>query len=536
MYQQKTGPLTEPLLVVLGSTGTGKSDLAVELAFRFDGEVINADAMQFYRGLPVTTNKISEAEQRGVPHHLLGVIGVDEEPWMVGRFKQEATRIIREIRSRGRLPIVVGGSQYYTDGLLFENHLVDEAVVDDDMEGDTGASAEIGSRYPILEASTEDILSRLREVDPAMAARWHPNDRRKIRRSLEIYLTTGRQASEIYAQQKQEKVKKQVAAQGLGDTDLLDGITVGPASAGPAPWKCLLLWVYAQRDVLNERLDARIDTMLSRGLMEEATEMHNILEDCRTRGKIIDRTKGIWQSIGLKELEPYLVALKEVKDAVGGLNTDVEATDDRLAQIQAASLDSMKFATRRYARYQLRWIKHKTIPMLAEERALDHLFLLDSTEREKWQENVAQVGVQLTAAFLARSGWDRHVCGRVGHVAQGDVSTLPAPVDVSQTARDVLTATIAASQSERESRNNNFSRTCEMCRMTLVSEDQWDKHIKGQRHRRVLVKQKRRALVPVSAVPKQSVEADMKTVVTERSTELNPGTDRQASFSRAKNI
>lgn len=499
--------------------------LAVELACQFNGEVINADAMQLYHGLPVTTNKISEAEQRGVPHHLLGIIGLDEEPWKVGRFKQEAARIIREIRSRGRLPIVVGGSQYYTDGLLFENHLVDEPVLDDGMVGNTEASADNGSRYPVLNGPTEDILSRLREVDPAMAARWHPNDRRKIRRSLEIYLTTGQRASDIYAQQKQEKAKKQLAVPDSGDGDMLDAIAAGSAPALPSPWQCLLLWVYAQRDVLDARLDARIDTMLSRGLMEETVEMHNVLEACRTRGKIVDRTKGIWQSIGLKEMEPYLAASKEARNANGGLASGGdEEVCGRLAKIQAASLDSMKFATRRYARYQLRWIKHKTIPMLAEEHALDHLFLLDSTEKEKWHENVAQVGVRLTAAFLARSGWDGHDSGHAGHATQYAVTALPAPIDVSDTARKVLAATIAASESGLESRNSNFCRTCESCRMTLVSEDQWDKHIKGHRHRRVLMKQKRRALIPMSTVTEQPVEPDVKASIRQTGKpELNTG-------------
>src|SRR5689334_20221731 len=98
---------------------TDHSKLAVELATRYNGEIINADAMQMYKGLPIITNKLTTEEQRGIPHHLLGSIELHEDPWVVTQFKKEATRIISEIRGRGKLPIVVGGTSYYLDGLLF---------------------------------------------------------------------------------------------------------------------------------------------------------------------------------------------------------------------------------------------------------------------------------------------------------------------------------------------------------------------------------------------------------------------------------
>jgi len=155
-----------------------------------------------YAGLPIITNKITVEEQKGIPHHLLGVVGLDEETWRVGVFKRNAGRIIREIRERGKLPILVGGTHYYTQSLLLENELVEDPQKPD------LTPEEISKRFPILDASTEETLEKLREVDPRMADRWHPKDTRHIRRSLEIYLTTGKQASQIYDEQKQKKKSK----------------------------------------------------------------------------------------------------------------------------------------------------------------------------------------------------------------------------------------------------------------------------------------------------------------------------------------
>ncbi|KAG9809606.1 hypothetical protein KCU68_g21220, partial [Aureobasidium melanogenum] len=96
-----------PLVAVVGATGTGKSELAVNIARKFNGEIINGDAMQLYESLPVITNKMPEDERGGIPHHLLGCIGLNEETWTVGNFVSNALAKISEIRARGRLPILV---------------------------------------------------------------------------------------------------------------------------------------------------------------------------------------------------------------------------------------------------------------------------------------------------------------------------------------------------------------------------------------------------------------------------------------------
>ncbi|EPE05411.1 trna isopentenyltransferase [Ophiostoma piceae UAMH 11346] len=483
---------TDPLVVVLGSTGTGKSDLAVELARRFNGEIINADAMQMYHGLPVTTNKISVAEQRGVPHHLLGTIALHEPTWRVDHFKKEASRIIADIRGRGRLPIVVGGSQYYTDGLLFDDILVEgefdragdegdnraeDADADEESFGDTGDREK---EFPILAESTERLYAELQRVDPVIAMRWHPRDRRRIVRSLEIFLQTGRRTSDIYAEQKTRREEKLKAESGFQPR--------GGDANTQSSWNTLMFWVYAQPDVLNARLDGRIDTMQARGLEQETSAMYDTLRDYEARGTPIDKTKGIWQSIGYKEMEPYVKAVKEKQQDV-----DIDA-------LRTAGLDGIKFGTRRYARYQLRWIKHKTIPCLqdAHPRALDHLFLLDSTDKSAWHENVAEVGVSLAAKFLGESP--------DGEIGGEPVESLPAPMDVSERARTVLHETIHASRGTVFNAEKPFKQTCVVCNVTTVSEEQWTKHVRGSRHRRVVQKHKRRALVPADIQERLAAE------------------------------
>ncbi|RKU42084.1 hypothetical protein DL546_005096 [Coniochaeta pulveracea] len=412
--------------------------------------------MQMYKGLPIITNKISQQEQRGIPHHLLDNIGLEEETWVVGRFKREASRIIREIRSRGKLPIVVGGTHYYINGLLFDNGVLDDSSVkkdDDGVESDgVGKPDEDGrSRFPILNASTEEIFKKLREVDPVMADRWHPNDRRKISRSLEIYLTTGRRASDIYDEQKRQK-------------EILESSSSSPASSPQQEiGQPLLFWVYSSPGPLNDRLNSRIDKMLNHGLMTEVNQMHTYLQSRLSSGVTIDQSKGIWQSIGFKEFEPYLSASSAADQATD--TTELET-------LKTAGLERMKISTRQYAKYQVRWITHKTLPAVKSAGLLPNLFLLDSTDVGHYQDNVVEKGVDITRRFLAGE-------------------TLPEPMSVSQTAAEVLSEKMEDSAKPKKL----CQRTCELCKTTTVTEEAWEKHVKGRGHRRALRNKARRALV-----------------------------------------
>ncbi|KAI6568743.1 hypothetical protein MCOR03_000348 [Pyricularia oryzae] len=446
----------KPLVVVMGSTGTGKSDLAVELAHRFNGEIINADAMQMYEGLPIITNKITPEEQRGVPHHLLGMIGLEEPTWNVHHFRRKAGSIIREIRSRGHLPVLVGGTHYYLDGLLFDHNLV-AAPPSEEGEKDhpaADAPATSASRDPALEeASTEELMARLREVDPVEADRRHPKDRRKIMRSLEIYLTTGRRASDIYAEQRETKAKMQQQRPSEGEQS---------TQQDHAP---VFFWVHSERGVLNDRLERRVDKMLDNGLIEETRQMYTYLRRATMDGITIDRTTGIWQSIGFSEIEPYLDALH--RQAEG------ESVDEQeLEALKLAGVDLIKQATRRYAKGQVRWITHKTLPLIQDANMLPNLFLMDSSDVTRWSPEVVDKALNIMEKYLGGSA-------------------LPEPAEVSEAAREVLGSVIASSNQKETPCN----KTCEVCRITVLTEEKWLVHIRGHRHKRAVKSANKRAFV-----------------------------------------
>ncbi|KAK1760407.1 tRNA isopentenyltransferase [Echria macrotheca] len=445
----------EPLIVIFGSTGTGKSDLAVELASRFNGEIINADAMQMYRGLPIITNKLSIEDQRGIPHHLLGNIGLDEDPWSVVHFKREASKIISEIRNRGKLPIVVGGTTYYLDGLLFEDRLVTTHA---STEGSITSREELLARYPILSAPADVMLAKLREIDPVMADRWHPNDVRKISNSLEIYYTTGRRASDIYAEQRKQKESKSAAQE---------------SDVTKAPRHVLLFWLYAERDPLNLRLDSRVDKMVQNGLVREVAEVYDWYQSRLSSGETPDRSRGIVQSIGFWQFEPYLRAARN------------SPASPELAKLKQDAIENTKTATRRYAKYQVRWITMKTLASLQAESLLDRLYLLDSTDNQGWHDAVAAKGVELTARFLAGE-------------------PIPPPASTSETAQTVLASCV-----ERSNRQvTPCNKTCTTCEKTFLTEELWQKHITSKVHAKAVRLRTRSSVVPFKQQKTAIVVAD----------------------------
>lgn len=414
------------------------SKLAVELALRFGGEVINADAMQIYKGLPIMTNKMTTIEQRGVPHHLLGALDEEQDIWPVSKFKSEATEIIHAIRQRGRLPIVVGGTHYYIDSLLFNCYAVptDEEQPKEGEGEDYQGSAE---HHPLLDGPPELILRRLREVDPVMADRWHPNETRKIRRSLEIYVQTGRRASDIYAEQERQRVERKKSN---------------------ASWPALIFWVYTEPTTLEDRLRKRVDKMMGRGLLAEAEAKFDRLRELEANGTHVDKSKGIWQSVGMSDLEPFLNSAGRNKSLLGDC------------------LEAMKVSTRKCAKNQLRWIRGKTIPALEEAGAKDCLYLVDTTDLSQWGANVVEPAAQVVGKYL-------------------DGAALPAPMSLSTTAQNVL-----VDSSHRK--GVPCRKFCDVCKRPFTILQEWEAHLASRPHRRAVAGARRRALVVVAP----DVEAD----------------------------
>jgi tRNA dimethylallyltransferase len=217
-----------PVIAVVGPTGSGKSDLAVELAVALDGEVINADAMQFYRGMDIGTAKITDAERRGVPHHLLDILDVTQEA-SVSDFQRLARAAVAEIHSRGKRAILAGGSGLYVRAAL-------------DVLEFPGTDPEIRGRLEREHASvgTAPLLERLRAVDPVSAGRL--GDGRRIIRALEVFELTGRPFSSFMPTREYVQPAVQI------------GLEV-------------------DREVLRGRLAERVHMMVERGLLAEVARL-----------------------------------------------------------------------------------------------------------------------------------------------------------------------------------------------------------------------------------------------------------------------
>jgi tRNA dimethylallyltransferase len=236
-----------PVIAVVGPTGSGKSDLAVNLALELGGEVINADAMQFYRGMDIGTAKITMAERRGVPHHLLDILDVTQEA-SVSDFQRQAREVIDDIHARGRRAILAGGSGLYVRAAL-------------DVLEFPGTDPALRSRLEADHArlGTQALLARLRAVDPVSADRV--SDARRIIRALEVGELTGRPFSSFMPRREYHRPAVQV------------GLTV-------------------DREVLRERLAVRVHRMVDSGLLDEVRML-----DARglRRGKTASRALGYAQ-------------------------------------------------------------------------------------------------------------------------------------------------------------------------------------------------------------------------------------------------
>ncbi len=260
-----------PLVVIAGPTASGKTALAVELCRRFNGEVISADSMQVYDGLSIGTARPTVEEMQGIPHHLMGFLPPDAS-YSVARYAAAAHQVIAEVHSRGKLPILCGGTGLYiqavVDNLQYEEQPENRAMRD-----------ELNRRA--WQEGTESLLEELAKIDPTTAKRLHPNDQGRIVRALEIYYTTGR----TITQQNEESHRE------------------------PSPYQvCGIRLDFRDRAVLYERIDRRVTYMLEQGLLEEATWL-----------RAQQQADTIRQAIGYKELEPYFsgeVSLETAADAI----------------------------------------------------------------------------------------------------------------------------------------------------------------------------------------------------------------------------
>ncbi|KAI9488698.1 IPP transferase-domain-containing protein [Zychaea mexicana] len=425
---------------IIGTTGVGKSQLGVELCKALRGQVINADSMQVYKGLDVITNKMPIHERQGVQHHLMDFLDPEDE-YKVTEFKRDATECIEKLSLEQNFPVIVGGTNYYIQSLLWHNMLIKER--NEEEQEQRQASSE-------LEAlSTADLHAQLQKVDPVMANRWHPSDRRKILRSLQIYHQTGRPQSDIIKEQ-----QEQHDAHGM-----------------QARFKSLIFWLYADPMKLNPRLDDRVDKMIETGLFDEIKSLRKRVVDGSVQlpGQDLEKyQRGLWQAIGYKEFDPYFSAI-EANDK----------SDQDLDKIRIECTERMKSATRRYAKRQVQWIRNKLLSIVNKSKDVD-IFLLDATDLDAWDTNVRQNAIDIATAF------------------QED-KPLPDATSLGSLATSMLAPLSSSSPSTLDSQTRALTwqkHTCTICRtsngepLILYGDLEWKQHFSSRSHRKTL---KRRA-------------------------------------------
>ena len=227
---------SKKILVIVGPTASGKTRLAVELAKAHNGEVVSADSMQIYRRMDIGTAKPTAEEMDGIPHHMIDVAD-PEEDFSVARYVELASACVDDILSRGKLPIVAGGTGLYVDSLLSGRTFAafsPESSLRRELEEE------------LAERGGEAMLAELAKVDPEAAARLHPNDHKRIVRALEVYHSTGKTISEHNRETQALPPRYEALTIGLNFQDRAD------------------LW---------ERIDARVDQMAANGLEREVREL-----------------------------------------------------------------------------------------------------------------------------------------------------------------------------------------------------------------------------------------------------------------------
>lgn len=277
----------EKLIIILGPTGVGKTAFAIKLAQIFNGEIVGADSMQIYKYMDIGTAKPEPAETALVPHHLIDFLDPKEE-FDAGQYIKEADKAIKKLISSNKIPIVAGGTGLYIKAL--QNGLFRSEPI----------SKEILARLnrELEQKGAQSLYRQLQECDPIAAQKIHPNDSFRIIRALEMFIRSGQRISDY---QKKHKF-------------------------GELRYECLKIGLYLDREELYERINKRVDIMISRGLLDEVLSLVE---------KGYSFSLKTMQSIGYKHMAMYIKKEKDFDEALHLLKRD----------------------SRRYAKRQFTWFR-----------------------------------------------------------------------------------------------------------------------------------------------------------------------------------
>ena len=318
---------TKPLIVLTGPTAVGKTDLSIRLAREIGGEIISADSAQVYKGLNIGSAKIMPDEMQGVRHHMIDVYEPGEH-FDVTIFQRNAKRLVEEIYSRGNIPIVVGGTGFYIQSLLYDISFsteVEDRSYREELEQYINETGDISKLY-----------EELRAVDPEYAAEIHPNNHRKVIRALEYYHFHRKPLSQHNREERQKK------------------------SAYNSRYFVLTM----NRDTLYARINKRVDIMKESGLLEEVS---------RLRDMGIPRNSTAMQAIGYKELYD---ALDEIE------NKGYPTSSPEWKELIDLAYNNIKINTRHFAKRQLTWFRREKDVIWLDRDSFSNNYKLSSDETD----------------------------------------------------------------------------------------------------------------------------------------------------------
>ena len=259
----------QPLLVICGPTASGKTAVGAAAAKELDGEVISADSMQLYKGMEIASAAPTEEEMLGVPHHLIGILDIDEK-FSAADYARTARETVNETAARGKLPVIVGGTGLYIDSLI-NNINFEPSASDGSVRRELEKLAAINGKAYMMEL--------LRKYDPQAAEKLHENNLVRVIRAIEMYRLTGRTFEENMKLSRERESPYEV---------------------------CMIGLTFADRKDLYERIDTRVDIMIKNGMLDQAEELYR-------SGKM--RTAA--QAIGYKEFIPYFEGTASLDECIG---------------------------------------------------------------------------------------------------------------------------------------------------------------------------------------------------------------------------
>lgn len=228
--------MKKPLIVIAGPTASGKTSLSVALAHKINGEIISVDSMQVYKGMDIGTAKVRIDETKGIKHHLIDICKPDE-PFNIHIFQKKAKEAIEDILKRGKIPILVGGTGFYIQSIVYD-------IQFEDTNDDDGYRSYLES--VVQEKGTEYLHNMLKKVDPDSSVTIHPNNVKRVIRALEFYHQTGTCISKHNIEQEEKE----------------------------SPYNLLFYVLNMDRHTLYKRIDNRVDQMFEEGLVEEVKRLY----------------------------------------------------------------------------------------------------------------------------------------------------------------------------------------------------------------------------------------------------------------------